>query len=119
MGTIRQNPASARPNVLILQNLQDFQIADRHPCDAPGPMRRTLHHGLCPAGCHIGFAQVSKDILRSDEALEARRHVVATCRTEDGTHAVKILDRTAVDRLMSTRVAGRSAHLWGLVRARH
>ena len=102
---------SARPNVLIVQYLQNFQIADRHPGDAVGPMRRALHHCLCPVGCHIGFAYVSKDVLPADEALEAWRQVVATRRTEDGTHAVEILDRVAVDRRLPIEVAGGCACL--------
>ena len=110
----RVNPASARPNVLIVQYLQYFQIADRGR--AVGPMRRTLHHWLCPVGCHIDFAYVSKDVLPTDEALEAWRQLVATRRTEDGAHTVEILDRIAVDRRPLIGVASGPAYLCGPVR---
>jgi hypothetical protein len=82
-------------------------------------MRRALHHCLCPAGCHIGFAYVSKDLLPTDEALETWRQIVATRRTEDGTHAVEMLDSVSVDRRLPIGVAGGPAYLCGPVRIRH
>lgn len=82
-------------------------------------MRRTLHHCLCPVGCHIGLAYVSKDVLLTDEALEAGRQAVATRRTEYSPYAVEMLDRIAVDRRQRMGVTAGSTYLCGPVRVRH
>src|SRR6185437_6633220 len=111
---------SARSNVLIVEYLQYFQIADRHPGHAVGPMRRALHHWLLPVGCHIGFADVSKNVLPADEALEAWLQFVGARWTENGAHAIEILDRMAVDqRRRLIRVASGTTCLCELVRVRH
>ena len=111
--------SSARSNVLIVEYLQYFQIADRHPGHAVGPIRRALHHWLLPVGCHIGFADVSKNVLPADEALEAWLQFVGARWTENGAHAIEILDRTAVDRRRLTGIARRPACGRRWVRVRH
>src|SRR5512142_389630 len=70
--------ASAGSNVLVFEYLHDFQVAERHPVHAVGPVRRALHHGLT-----LRHADVPKDLLPADEALEAWRQRVAARRTED------------------------------------
>src|SRR5690349_9099683 len=110
---------SARSNVLIVEYLQYFQIADRHPGHAFGPIRRALHHCLLPVGSHIGFADVSKNVLPADEALEAWLQLVGARRTENSAHAIEILDRMAIDQRLLIGVVSGTACLCGLVRVRH
>ena len=115
----KQIRKSARPNILIVQYFQNNQIADRYPGDTVRPIRRALHHCLFPLGRRVGFAYAAEDVLTANEALDTLHQLVATRWTEDGTHAIKILDRVAADRWLPIGAASGHAYLFGHLPIRH